>query len=253
MYFLREGYKAMAKNVKNTTSAPVANKPAHNQYFNLDAEKAFFEEVDEEVRNEKFKQLMNKYGGFILLLLIVALSVVVGYEKIMQWRVHKAEQVNVQYVQALTPNPNFEDNIAELESFIATEKGLYKDMARLHIANILLDNNQTERALDYLEKIYQDAEVSDKVKEIATIKLATYRLDASSFSEIEALLSPIVQNTNSAWQQMAQELLAMSAIQNKNFDKARSIYQHLLTDSNISDELRARINDMLASISDIQE
>ena len=53
----------MAKNIKRE-STEKNTKPSSNQYFNLDAEKAFFDEVDEEVRNERFKELMNKYGVY---------------------------------------------------------------------------------------------------------------------------------------------------------------------------------------------
>ncbi len=223
------------------------------EYFNLDEEKAFFEEVDEEVRNEKFKQLINKYGGFLLTVLILALSFAVGYEKIGEWRIRKAEQKNVQYVQAVSPRSDYESNIVELENIVATEQGLYKDMARLQIANILLDNGQTEKALDDLAQLYQDANTTNKIKEIAAVKLATYKIDTAAYSEIENLLSSIVQNENSSWQNMAKELLAMSAIQNKDYNTAKRIYQELLTNNAISDEFRARINDMLASINDAQK
>lgn len=243
----------MAKNVVREDKAAANNKKSSGHYFNLEEEKAFFEEVDEEVRNEKFKQFINKYGGFVLVVLVLALSVAVGYEKIGEWRIRKAEQRNVQYTQATTPNPNYENNISELEAIVATEKGLYKDMARLQIANILLDNNQKERALTDLEQIYKDNETIDKIREIAAIKLATYKIDVSSFAEVEALLTPIAQSEHSAWKNMAKELLAMSAIQNKDYEKAKGIYQELLTNGDISDEFRARVNDMLASISDAQK
>ena len=44
-----------------------------HQYFNLE-DKAIFDEVDEELRNEKFKQLINKYGGAILTLIVLVLA-----------------------------------------------------------------------------------------------------------------------------------------------------------------------------------
>jgi len=242
----------MAKDVKKESELSNTKSSSNTPYFNLDAEKAFFEEVDEEVRNERFKQLINKYGGFILFILILALSVAVGYEKIGEWRIRKAEQKNVQYAQALVPNADYENNISELENIVASEKGLYKDMARLQIANILLDNNQKDRALSVLTQIYQDAEATDKIREIAVIKLATYKIDSVSYEEIDNLLSPVANNENSAWKNMAKELLAMSAIQNKDYIKAKNIYQELLANGGISDEFRARINDMLASINDAQ-
>lgn len=238
----------MAKETKRKNENNTEN--GAKQYFNLDAEKAFFEEVDEEVRNERFKELINKYGGFILAILIIALSAAVGYEKIAQWKISKAEQKNVQYVQALS-SPDYEGNIAALENIVATETGLYRDMAYLQIASLMLENGQTEKGLEVLNAINHDETVTDKVREIAAVKLATYKVDTANYQEIETLLAPIVQK-NGAWAVMAKELMAMSAIQNKDMEKARAIYEELLTNTNISDEFKARINDMLASINEAQ-
>lgn len=224
---------------------------ARNQYFNLDAEKAFFDEVDEEVRNERFKELMNKYSGVILAVLVVVLSFAVGYEKIGAWRLNKAEQKSMQYIQAASTTPNYEDNIAALENIVATETGLYRDISHLQIANILLDNNQTEKALEVLETIHKSNNVNSKIREIVAIKLATYKIDTAKYQEIEQLLVPVIQ-ANGAWAAMAKELLAMSAIQNKDMAKAKVLYQELLTNGNISDDFKLRINDMLASISEVQ-
>ena len=241
----------MAKDLKKENQVST-NKNGNSPYFNLEAEKAFFEEVDEEVRNEKFKQLINKYGGIILFILIVALSVAVGYEKIGAWRVHKAEQRNVQYAQAIAPNPDYEVNISELENIVATEEGIYRDIAQLQIANILLDNNQKEKALEALEQLYNSTETVDKIKEIAAIKLATYKIDTAPYSQVALLLSPIAESDKSAWKPMAKELLAMSALQNKDYITAKNIYQELSANSDLSDEFKSRINDMLALINDAQ-
>lgn len=237
----------MAKDSKIEVTPNTTRK---KQYFNLEEEKAFFDEVDEEVRNDRFKQLINKYGGFILCVLVLAISFAVGYEKLGEWRIRKAEEKNVQYAQALTPMQNYEDNIAELESIVATESGLYKDMARLQIINILLENNQQEKAFANLNTLINDIDANPKIREIATIKLATYKIDTADYASIKSLLEPVLQNNNSAWQPMAKELMAMAAIQNKNYDEAKNIYQELLTHNDISEEFRARINDMLASIGD---
>lgn len=238
----------MAKSIKRESTNNKTNSSS-NQYFNLDTEKAFFDEVDEEVRNERFKELMNKYGVYILAFLILALSITVGYEKIALWRQHKSEQTNVQYVKALEKTDDYNNNIVELENIVATENGLYKDIAYLQIANILLDNNEINKALDVLNKIVADNTISEKIKEIAAIKIATYKVDTATFAEINALLSPIVAK-NGAWSLVAKELLAMSAIHNKDIEKAKSIYQELLINSNVSVDLKTRINDMLAFLNE---
>ena len=231
------------KDKKNT-------KPTNNgrQYFNLDEDKAIFEEVDEELRNEKFKQLINKYGGLIFSILILALTITIGYEKIAEWKVRKAEQSNIKYTQAINPNYNYENNIVELENIVHTETGLYKDMAQLQIANILIDNNQKEKGVEVLEKISNDTSVTEKIREIAIIKLATFKIDSVSYDELNNLLQNIA-NGNGAWSSMAKELLAMSAVYNKDFETAKNIYNDLLS-SEISDDFKARINDMLALLNE---
>lgn len=240
----------MAKDVRQENKKNTKSGNSGRQYFNLDDSKALFEEVDEELRNEKFKQLINKYGGLILAVLVLALTVTIGYEKIADWKVRKAEQKNIQYTKAISNTTNYEESIVELENIVYTENGVYKDIAQLQIANLLLDNNQIEKGIKVLDKIRQDASVSDKIREIATIKLATYKIDTSSLEEIKSLLEPIA-NRGSAWSPMAKELLAMSAIYNKDYTTAKKIYNDLLTNE-ISDEFKSRVNDMLASINEAQ-
>ncbi len=237
----------MAKNVNRKTDNNTKN--SRHQYFNLDEDKGIFDEVDEDLRNEKFKQLINKYGGLMLTGLILIISFVVGYERIIEWKTSKAERKTAQYVQAVSPSDKYENNIIELENIVNTEKGIYKDIAQLKIANILIENNQLEKGLDVLEKIYSDVEVDEKVREIAIIKLATYKTEIISFDEMNTLLSPIIVK-NGAWAPMAKELLAMSAIYNNNVDKAKTLYQDLLTNNEISQEAKSRINDVLASLAE---
>jgi hypothetical protein len=110
----------------------------------------------------------------------------------------------------------------------------------------LLENNQLEKAFSVLEKTYKDENISKGVREIAAIKIATYKVDQSPFEEIKALLSPIAES-NGAWAPMAKELLAMSAVHNKNFALAKNIYNELLS-TDLSDGFKARIEDMLAVI-----
>ncbi len=240
----------MAKDVRQENKKNTKSGNSGRQYFNLDDDKALFEEVDEELRNEKFKQFINKYGGLILTVVVLVLTITIGYEKIEDWKIRKAEQKNIQYTKAVNNNANFEDNIVELENIVHTESGVYKDVAQLQIANLLLDNNQVDKGIKVLEKIRLDASVSDKVREIATIKLATYKIDTANLEEMKALLEPIA-NKGSAWSLMAKELLAMSAIYNKDYALAKNIYNDLLTNE-ISDEFKARVNDMLASINEAQ-
>lgn len=222
-----------------------------HQYFNLE-DKAIFDEVDEELKNEKFKQLINKYGGAILTFIVLVLAITVGYERISEWKISKAENKNIAYTKAITPSTNYENNIVELENIVHTETGIYRDFAQLNIANILIENNQTNKGIEVLNKIVQDETFSPRTREIAAIKVATYKVDSASYNDIKTLIGYIAENPNSAWQNMAKELLAMSAIQAKDYETAKGIYNNLLS-SDISDDFRVRVNDMLALVNEASQ
>ena len=121
-------------------------------------------------------------------------------------------------------------------------------MAQLQIANILIDNGQTEKGIEVLEKISTNNDVAEKIREIATIKLATFKIDTAPYSELSGLLGDIA-NNNGAWSAMAKELLAMSAVYNKDFETAKGLYNELLS-SEISDDFKSRVNDMLALLNE---
>ena len=112
----------------------------------------------------------------------------------------------------------------------------------------MIDNNQKEKGIEVLEKIRNDESVEKKIREIATIKLATYKIDTASYEELNELLKDIA-NNNGAWSSMAKELLAMSAVYNKDFETAKNIYNDLLS-SEISDDFKSRISDMLALLNE---
>ena len=122
----------------------------------------------------------------------------------------------------------------------------------MNIANILIENNQTDKGLEVLAKIVKDETFSPRTREIAAIKIATYKVDSATYSDMESLIGNIANNPDSAWQNMAKELLAMSAIQAKDYEKAKDFYTNLLS-SDISDDFRVRVNDMLALVNEVTQ
>ena len=97
---------------------------------------------------------------------------------------------------------------------------------------------------------------SDAFKTLSVVspQIGEYKVklffDATVFTpDKQAILSPIVAK-NGAWSLVAKELLAMSAIHNKDIEKAKSIYQELLMNGNVSADLKNRINDMLAFLNE---
>ncbi len=211
---------------------------------------AFIKEVTEDVKNDNLKAFWNKYGLYVILFVTFAVCSAVGFETIKSWHQRQLQLKTEAYVSAMVREGNYENSIKALEKIAVGNYGVYSELARLQIADILFEQNKLQDALNMLKAIVDNDKLSVKVRHLATLKLASYMIDEAPAAEVKALLEPVV-NENTSWSPLAQEMLAMVAIKEGNFDKARQIYNDILQNVNASDNFRARIQDMLSALNDM--
>ena len=211
---------------------------------------AFIQEVTEDVKNDNLKAFWNKYGLYVILFVVIAVSSAVGFETIKGWRQKQLQARTEAYIAAMVQDGNYDASIKALEKIAAGNYGVYSQQARINIADILFEQNKVAEATDMLQAIIDNEELSERTHCLAALKLATYKLDTASGEEVRALLQPIV-DANNSWSSLAQDMLAMLAVKDGDFEKAREIYNELLQNENISDNFRARIQDMLSALSNM--
>jgi len=211
---------------------------------------SFIQEVTEDVKNDNLKAFWNKYGLYIILFVIISVSTAVGFETIKTWRQKQFQEKTQAYISAMIEQGNYDKSISALEKIVIGNYGIYSQLARIQIADILFEQNKTEEAINMLQAIIDNSEINSKVRNLAILKLATYKVDTASIEEISELLKPIIEENN-AWSPLAQDMIAMSAIKSGDFQKARTIYTQLLQNANLSDNFKSRIQDMLSALSDM--
>lgn len=250
----------MAKNVKKNT-API-KKSEDNivkrtrgrkdlSDINPEYTDAFIQEVDEDVKNDNLKVLWNRYGALIIAFVVIAVTAAVSFDKIKEWKMAQNQHRTESYMAASQLNPeNPSETMAALQQISQNNQGIFSDFARLQMANILLEQGKTEEGLTALENILQDNQVNSEVRNVALIKLATYRIDTMDRAEFENLLRPLLDGETS-WKPMAQDLLAMSAIKSGDMETAKAIYEQVLKIKDLPEGFRTKVQDMLSSISDM--
>ena len=211
---------------------------------------AFIQEVTEEVKNDNLKAFWNKYGLYIILFVVLSVSAAVGFETIMSWRQKQLQAKTEAYIAAMVQAGNYDDTIKALEKISTGNYGRYSELARMQIADMLFEQNKTEDALNMLQAIADNEKLSSHVRSSALFKLASYKIDSVSYAEIDTLLQPLLKQNNS-WKSAAQDLLAMAAVNEGNYEKARELYNDLLENSNLSESFRNRVQDMLSALSDM--
>ena len=211
---------------------------------------AFIQEVTEDVKNDNLKAFWNKYGLYIVLFVVISVSAAVGFETIKSWHQKQLQAKTEAYISSMVRNADYEVSIKSLEKIASGNFGIYSELARIQIADILFEQNKTEDALNMLQSITDNDELSPKVRNLAALKLATYKVDTATYEELSKLLKPVV-DANNAWSPLAQDMLAMISIEEGKFEQARKIYNELLQNTTISENFRSHIQDMLSTLSDM--
>ena len=242
--------------VKKTEEAKKVTKPAtrvtprDNSDINPEYTDAFIREVDEDVKNDNFKVLWNKYGALIVSFVVIAVCAAVCFDQIRAWKLHQNQVKTETYMAAAELQNNQEETLAALQKINEGNNGIFSDFAKLQIANILLEQGKTDEALASLLSLMENKQVNSEVKNIALIKYATYKVDEMPREEFAKLLEPVIQENNS-WTPIANDLLAMSAIKAGDIETAKQIYQNVLKVKDLPEDFRSKIQDMLSSISDM--
>ena len=241
----------MTKEPKKTTKKTPAKQAPSKKTAAYDetVADAFIMEVDEEVKNDNLKAFWKKYGLFVTLCIALVLSATVSFETIKNWRENQFRAKTDAYIAANFGQSNA-DMIAALEKIAAGNNGIYSELARVQIADLLFNEGKTQDALTMLQTLATNDELNPRIKNLAAVKLAAHTVDTASRSEIESLLAPVV-SADDSWSPIAEEYIALAAIKEGDIESARNIYQKLEQNGNISEQFRSRIQDMLTTISDL--
>ena len=244
--------KSLKKTDKNAAEAAAQLRRLAKDTSDINPEytDAFIQEIDEDVKNDNLKVFWDKYGIFVVLLVVLAVSATVSFEKIRSWKAEQNQQTTENYMSAAQLRENPEETIAALQQINQSNQGIFSDFAKLQIANVLFNQNKNEEAMAALQSLIDDKQANDEVKNIALIKLATYKVDQLPRAEFEALVKPII-DANNSWTPLAQDLLAMSAIQEGDVDTARSIYENILKIKDWPEGFKTKVQDMLTSLGDM--
>jgi hypothetical protein len=180
-----------------------------------------FEQVEEELRSERYKRLARTWlplaGGVLLIALIAALS----FWAWDNWQTSKADKASIAYERGLqslqADNPTGAD--AAFIQAANEGNGAYKAMALMHRAGIAVDANRIPdavRLLDEAARASRDPLLADP----AALKAAWLAMDTETLAQVEARLEPLTQ-ADRPFSAFAREALAMARLQHGQTAPAR--------------------------------
>ncbi len=211
-----------------------------------DFEDAFIREIDEELKNEKIKNIWDKYGLYIIIFVVIAVFSAVSFESLKAWNDRRNQEMSDTFAYALNlqNQGRFAEATEVLDNLAKSGHGIYTNIAQMQKANLLFEQNQLEQAIVVLQNIINDEDFNPQMRNIAILKLASYKLNNAPAAEIKDLLQPLTEEQN-VWNDTAKELLAMLAIREKDFSEAQKLYTEISNSPKVSETLKTRALDMI--------
>jgi len=198
-----------------------------------------FQEVEEDVRRERYEQLWKKYGNYILAAAGILVLGVAGYQAWQNYDLSQRQKVSDQFRAATQAAQSGNAPKAETD-FSALAKDApsgYATLAKFHLSAAYLAQGKRDPAIALLRELMASSD--ELISNTARLRLAWIMADASPKADIVMLLQPMTA-ADSPWRFAAAEVIAYVDLKDGARTQAIDEYQKLAQDAQAPTSLRQR-------------
>ncbi len=212
-----------------------------------------FDEVNEDLRAEQTRQLLRRYGGLVIALLVLILVAAGGWEA---WRAYQARTdtaAATDYLAAMSLADALPADvdaaargpaIAAFQHVAATAPAGYRTLARLRLAALQAGAGKPADAAATWNEVAGDGAADPLLRDLANLLWAQQGVDNGDPALVEARLKPLTAADN-AWRPLALMYMALLDVRTGKTDAARAILRPLQSDLAAPEGLRGRAGGLL--------
>ena len=207
-----------------------------------------FDEVEEELRKERYMQLLRQWGPWVAGVAFLVIAGVAGHEGWRAWQSSQADAASTRFAEAreLELAGNGEGASAAYAALAEEGPRGYATLALLHQAAIEAEAGNAEAAARLYEQAAQRSPVA-LIRDLARYQAALAGFDSLSADDISLRLDPLVSG-GSSFSLLARELMGAAALRDERWDQARRHYEFIQLSLDASEGLRLRARDALSVI-----
>ena len=211
-----------------------------------------FDEVKEDLRAERTRQLFNRYGGLLAGLALLAVMAVAGVQGWRWWQDRAAMATAEGYLAAArAASEQGTDAAAAAGRFAAVAAEAppgYRVLARLRAAALRAEAGERDAALAEWDAIARDGAADATFRELATVLWGTHALEKDDTATgVEARVAPLAEG-NGPFRASAAEVRALAALKRGETDAARRGLQALANDGGAPPGVRERAGRLLSGM-----
>lgn len=198
-----------------------------------------FQEVEEDVRRERYEEIWKKYGNHIIVLASVIVMAVGAWQFWQRYETSQRQAVSDKYEAALAIARSGDAVKAEeaLSGLVKDAKGGYSALVKFELATAMMAQGKRDPAVALLRELVQEED--PLISDPARLRLAWTIADASPKPEIVTLLAPLTA-ADSPWRFAASEVLAYLDLTQGSRSEALTQYEKLSQEAAAPPSLRSR-------------
>lgn len=203
-----------------------------------------FEQVEEDLRSDRWQRLARRWGPIVGGVLAVALVVALAWWGWDSWQTSKADKASSAYdrgMEALQAG-NASGADAAFAEAAKVGNGAYKALALSQQAGLALQRNNKDEAirlLDEAAKASRDPLLSDQATLKAAWLIMEGGIDAAKLTQIQERLEPLT-GDDRPLRAFAQEALALAQLQMGQVQPARATFVQLQLGQDVPEQVRQR-------------
>ncbi len=218
-----------------------------SQSKEIDPTELLLREVDDEVRQEQLAALWNKYGIYVLgVVMLISLSIA-GSTLYRQNEQAKAAAASARFQIAsdLAAQGKHEDAIIAFNAL--TAPAAYGVLSQLRAASEYAAIGDNDKALALNEEVAKNTSAPVEIRDLAALRAVQARLDKMTLPEAQTDLAPLMTPT-APFRYSAREFLALAALRQGDNTLATQELQTLVQDPATPQGMRRRVSDLLSTL-----
>jgi len=207
-----------------------------------------FEEVDEELKQDNFKKLWDRYGRYLVAVVVL---VVAGTAANVGWREYRDSRqlgYSERFIAAIGQSQ--EGKNAEAAAALALladdASGGYAMLARFREAGLRRANGETDAAIDIYGALAADSSIDPLYQDLAVLYAVMMEAESGDPKVLSARLTPIAEA--GPWRHTAGEYLGLLAARQGEFAAAKQRFQSIADDLEAPQGARARAAELLRTL-----
>ncbi len=209
-----------------------------------------FDEVSEDLRAEKARSLLQRYGRVLIGAMLLTLVMVGVADWLLQQKTADHDAVAMKFLtaqkQAASKHPP-KDLDQDLAAIAATGPAGYQVLARLQLAATEWDQGAHDKAIATWDKVAADGSVPQLLRDLATFNSVQHQVDTGNAQTLKERLSPLVTG-DTRWRPLAEQVTALLDLRLGRTKEAKAIMKSLSEDTQAPPGIRQMAQDIMITL-----